>query len=55
MKRSNKNRNRKRVIKLDLMCPISYNRFKFRENRKGVFNITRERIRKTYISNDDLN
>jgi hypothetical protein len=55
MRRSNKHRNRQQTIKLDLKSAVSYNRWKFRENRKGVFNITRERIRKTYIGNDDLN
>jgi hypothetical protein len=55
MLRTNKNRNRRTAIKLDLMSPISYKRFKFRENRKGVINHIRRDNRINNITNDDLN
>jgi hypothetical protein len=52
---TNKNRNRKTVIKLDLMCPISYKRFKFRENKRGVINHIRRDSKILNTINDDLN
>lgn len=52
MSKNNKHRNRHLIA---VTFDIDYKRFKFRENRKSVFNITRERIRKTYSINDDLN
>jgi hypothetical protein len=55
MLRTNKNRNRRTAIKLDLRSPISYKRFKFRENRKGVINHIRRDNRINNIVNDDLN
>ena len=55
MKRSNKHRNRKQTIKLDLKCPISYKRFKFRENRRGVINHIRRDSKILNTMNDDLN
>jgi len=55
MLRTNKNRNRRSVIKLDLMKSISYKRFKFRENRKGVINHIRRQNKIINIINDDLN
>jgi len=55
MLRTNKNRNRRTAIKLDLRSPISYKRFKFRENRRGVINHIRRDNRINNIVNDDLN
>jgi hypothetical protein len=55
MLRTNKNRNRRTAIKLDLRSPISYKRFKFRENRRGVINHIRRDNRINNITNDDLN
>jgi len=55
MLRTNKNRNRRTAIKLDLRSPISYKRFKFRENRRGVINHIRRDNRINNIANDDLN
>ena len=55
MLRTNKNRNRRTAIKLDLMSPISYKRFKFRENRKGVINHIRKDRKVINTNNDDLN
>ena len=55
MLRTNKNRNRRTVIKLDLMSPISYKRFKFRENRRGVINHFRRDAKIINTINDDLN
>lgn len=54
-KNDNKHRNRHVTIKLNLHCPISYNRFKFRENRVGVFNKHRSLIKQTYALNNDNN
>lgn len=54
-KNDNKHRNRKRTIKLNVGCPIEHKRFKFRENRVGVYNHDRSTIRLTYILNNDCN
>jgi hypothetical protein len=54
-KNDNKHRNRTATIKLNLHCPISYKRFKFRENRVGVFNNERTIIKLTYALNNDNN
>lgn len=54
-KNDNKNRNRKRTIKLNLHCLVDYKRFKFRENRRGVFNNDRTLIKLTYALNNDWN
>ena len=52
MSKNNKNRNRHLI---PVYFDIDYKRFKFRENRKSVFNNNREKIRNTYIISDDLN
>jgi hypothetical protein len=54
-KNDNKNRNRKRTIKLNLLTLLDYRRFKLRENRKGVFNNDRTIIKLTYALNNDNN
>lgn len=54
-KNDNKHRNRNAILELNLHCLIGYKRFKFRENRKGVFNNTRTIIKLTYALNNDNN
>ena len=54
MKKDNLNRNRN-LMKENILERISYIRFKFRENRKGVFNNDRTIIKLTYALNNDNN
>lgn len=54
MKKDNLNRNRG-LRQEDILDKISYIRFKFRENRKGVHNNNRTIIKLTYLLNNDNN
>lgn len=54
-KNDNKNRNRRKTLKLNLLALLDYKRFKFRENRKGVHNNDRTIIRLIYTLNNDHN